>query len=247
MHRHAAIVSLLLTALALSAPARSSEPVDLLLVLSADVSRSIDAEKFKLQRTGYAEAFSDRRVVQALTSGPHGRSAVTLVEWAGAGERKVVIDWTVIEDPESARRFGDALSEAPRPFAGRTSISTGIDFAMEQFARAPYHADRRIIDLSGDGTHNSGRDVRIARDEAVAQGVVINGLVILSDAPLPTFPEHTHPPGGLEKYYRENVIGGEGAFVKVAENFQAFGRMIISKLLTEVAQVPSPDSDVNRR
>jgi hypothetical protein len=247
MRRHAAILGLLALALGLSGPAHSSDPVDLLLVLSADVSRSIDAEKFKLQRTGYADAFSDRRVVQALTSGPQGRSAVAFVEWAGAGEQRVVVDWTLIEDAESARRFGDALLEAPRPFAGRTSISTGIDFAMDQLVRAPYRADRRVIDLSGDGTHNSGRDVRAARDEAIAQGVIINGLVILSETPLATFPEHTHPPGGLENYYRENVIGGEGAFVRVAENFQSFGRIIISKLLTEVAQIPSPATRVNGR
>jgi len=230
----------LITAFGLAAPARSAEPVDLLLVLSADVSRSVDAEKFKLQRQGYADAFSDNRVVSALTSGPLGRAAVIFLEWAGAEERAVVADWTVIDGADSARRFGDTLLEAPRSFAGRTSISTGIDFAMEQFARSPYPAERRVIDISGDGTHNSGRDVRAARDEAVAQGVVINGLVILSDAPLPIFPEHTNPPGGLEHYFQENVIGGDGAFVKAAQNFEAFGRILISKLITEVAWVPDP-------
>lgn len=238
MRGRAFIVGILAAVLGLSGPAKASEPVDLLLVLSADVSRSIDAEKFKLQRTGYADAFADNRVVQALTSGPYGRAAVIFIEWAGADERQVVVDWTLVEDAGSARGFGDALLEAPRPFAGRTSISAGIDFAVEQFARAPYRAERRIIDISGDGTHNSGRDVRSARDDAVAQGVIINGLVILSETPLPAFPEHTHPPGGLENYYKENVIGGEGAFVSVAENFEAFGRTIVSKLITEVAQVP---------
>jgi hypothetical protein len=173
-----------------------------------------------------------------MTSGPLGRTAVTFVEWAGQGEQRVVVDWTLISNADSARRFGDALLELPRSFAGRTSISTGIDFAMEQFARSPFQADRRIIDISGDGTHNSGRDVRAARDEAVALGVTINGVVILSEVPLPTFPEHTHPHGGLENYYRQNVIGGDGAFVRVAANFQSFGRAIINKLITEVSAVP---------
>jgi hypothetical protein len=230
---------LLLGALDLAGAARAAEPaaepVDLLLVLSADVSRSINAEKFKLQREGYAAAFSDKRVIQALTSGPRGATAVVFVEWAGLGEQSVVVDWTLIRDAEGARRFGDSLLEAPRSFAGRTSISTGIDFAMAQLARAPWAAERRIIDLSGDGTHNSGRDVRMARDEAVAQGVTINGLVILSEVPLPTFPQHTHPPGGLEAYFRENVIGGDGAFMTVAANFESFGRAIINKLIAEVA------------
>lgn len=216
----------------------AAEPVDLLLVLSADVSRSVNAEKFKLQREGYAAAFSDSRVVQAMTSGPLARTAVVFIEWAGFGEQSVVADWAVIRDAESARRFGDALIETPRSFAGRTSISTGIDFAMAQLARSPHQAERRIIDISGDGTHNSGRWVREARDEAVAQGVTINGLVILSEYPLPQFPEHTHPPGGLEQYFRENVIGGDGAFVISAQNFQSFGRAIINKLITEVSALP---------
>jgi hypothetical protein len=123
---------------------------------------------------------------------------------------------------------------------GRTSISTGIDFAMTQLGRAPFKAERRIIDISGDGTHNSGRDVRAARDAAVAAGVTINALVILSAVPLPRFPEHTHPPGGLPNYFRQNVIGGEGAFLMVAESFQTFGRAIISKLIAEIAWVPAP-------
>jgi hypothetical protein len=237
MRRYRIALGLLLAAVLLAPAARSAEQVDLLLVLAADVSRSVDAEKFKLQREGYAAAFSDPRVIQAMTSGSRGATAAVFIEWAGIGERNVVVDWALIKDPDSARRFGDSLLEAPRSFAGRTSISTGIDFAMEQFARAPYMAERRIIDLSGDGTHNSGRDVRMARDEAVAQGVTINALVILSEVPLPSFPQHTHPPEGLEAYFRENVIGGDGAFTTVAGSFQSFGRAIINKLVTEVASL----------
>lgn len=222
-------------AAAFSAPARAQEPVDLLLVLTADVSRSLDHAKFQLQREGYAAAFTDKRVVNAAMSGPHGRIAVSYVEWSGHDEQYVIIDWTAIGNADQARRFSDKLIETPRPFAGRTSISGGIDAAMAQLARAPFAAERRTIDVSGDGTHNSGRDVREARDAAITQGVTINGLVILSEVPLPRFPEHTHPPGGLDGYYRENVAGGDGAFVMVAANFQSFGRAIINKLIAEIA------------
>ena len=116
----------------------------------------------------------------------------------------------------------------------------GIDFAIVQLARAPYQAKRRTIDVSGDGTNNSGRDVWLARDEAVAKGITINGLVILSERPMPWNPEHTNPPGGLPNYYRNNVIGGPGAFVMVAENFASFGQAIIKKLIAEIAQLPPP-------
>jgi uncharacterized protein DUF1194 len=224
----------------LQAPARAAETVDLLLVLAADVSRSVDAPKFQLQREGYASAISDPRVVDAIRSGPHGKIGICFVEWSGIGAQKVVIDWTIVKDAASARQFGDQLLEIPRSFADRTSISGGIEFAVAQLERAPFEATRRTIDVSGDGTNNSGRDVTRARDEALAKGITINGLVILSDRPLSWNPEHTNPPGGLANYYRDNVIGGPNAFVMVAENFESFGKAILNKLIAEIALAPTP-------
>jgi deoxyxylulose-5-phosphate synthase len=158
------------------------------------------------------------------------------VEWSGVGAQKVVIDWTTIGDADSAKGFGDRLLEAPRSFADRTSISGAIEFAMGQIDKAPYEAARRTIDVSGDGTNNAGRDVAMLRDEAVAKGITINGLVILSDNPMSWNPDHTNPPGGLANYYRNNVVGGPSAFVMVAENFNSFGQAIIKKMIAEVAQ-----------
>jgi hypothetical protein len=232
---------LTLLALALSAPtARTAEPVDLLLVLAADVSRSVDHAKFQLQREGYAAAISDKRVLDAISSGRNRRIAVCFVEWSGASAQQLVIDWAIISDESSARKFGDQLLELRRSFAERTSISGGIDFAMMQFDRAPFQSARRTIDVSGDGTNNSGREVTAARDAAVAKGVTINGLVILSDRPMAWNPEHTNPPGGLVNYFRDNVIGGPGAFVIAAENFESFGQAIIKKLIAEIAEAPPP-------
>lgn len=221
-----------------AAAAVGAERVDLLLVLAADVSRSVDATKFRLQREGYVQAMTDPHVIEAIKSGANGRIAACFVEWSGVASQKLVIDWSVIADAESARQFGDGIIEAPRSFADRTAIGASIDFAMAQLARAPYASTRRIIDVSGDGTNNSGRDVAAARDEAVAQGVTINGLAILSDAPLIWNPEHTNPPGGLAEYYRHNVIGGPSAFVMVAQDFASFGQSLIKKLIAEIATVP---------
>ena len=224
----------------------AAEPVDLLLVLASDVSRSVDRQKFMLQREGYAAAVSDSRVLDAIRSGPSGKIAINFVEWSGYGARKVVVDWTVIDGAPAARRFGDRLAKAPRSFADRTSISGGIDFAATLFEKAPFPATRKTIDVSGDGTNNAGRDVRLARDEAVTKGITINGLVILSNDPLHWNPEHTNPPGGLEKYYRDNVIGGPGAFVIVAGDFHSFGVAILKKLIAEIAQLPRRQSDRSR-
>src|SRR6478609_5645150 len=182
--RRAAIVLAFASALFAASPART-EPVDLLLVLAADVSRSIDSQKFQLQREGYAAALADPRVIDAIQSGRRGRIGVLFLEWSGFGNQKVVIDWTVVDGPKTAQAFGDRLLESPRSFADRTSISGGIDAAVAQLARAPFEAQRRTIDVSGDGTNNAGRDVGLARDEALALGISINGLVILSETPLP--------------------------------------------------------------
>jgi uncharacterized protein DUF1194 len=220
-----------------SAPGRAAEQVDLLLVLASDVSRSVDTRKFQLQREGYAAALSNPRVIEAIKSGPHGRIAICFIEWSGATSQKVVIDWTIVSDMASARKIGDQMLELPRSFADRTSISAGLEYAMNQLEQAPFQATRRTIDVSGDGTNNSGRDIASVRDEVLAKSVTINGLVILSDTPLPWNPEHTNPPGGLDEYYRRNVTGGPGSFVMVAENHNSFGQAIVKKMIAEIAWV----------
>ncbi len=232
------VLALVASTLVLAGAARAAEDVDLLLVLSSDVSRSVDTRKFQLQREGYAAALSNPRVIDAIRSGPHGKIAICFVEWSGATSLKLVIDWTVVSDAASARKIGDQMLELPRSFADRTSISAGIDFSMAQFERSPYRAARRTIDVAGDGTNNSGRDIVTARDEAIAKGVTINGLVILSETPLPWNPEHTNPPGGLDEYFRRNVTGGPGSFVMVAENHNSFGQAIAKKMIAEIAWMP---------
>src|SRR5262245_38029853 len=213
------LVFIIATAVLVGSPvARAAEEVDLLLVISSDISRSIEAPKFKLLRDGYAAAIVNPRVIEAIHSGALGKIAISFVEWSGANQQEIVIDWTVIRDEATAKDFSTQIIKAPRAFRDRTSISGGIDFAIAHLARAPFHANRHTIDVSGDGTQNSGRAVTDARDEALAKGVTINGLVILSEQTISN-PAHTNPPGGLDGYYRTNVIGGPGAFVMVAENF----------------------------
>ena len=224
----------------LAPQARAAEKVDLLLVLASDVSRSVTGDKFKLQREGYAAAISNPKVLEAVKGGRNGRIAVMFIEWSGAGNQKVVIDWTIIDGPQTAHAFGTRMLEEPRAFADRTSISGGIEAATAQLDKAPYASERMTIDVSGDGTNNSGRDVAKARDDANNQDITINALAILSDNPLPWNPEHTHPPGGLASYFRENVIGGPGAFVVEAKDFESFGQAIVKKMIAEIADATPP-------
>jgi hypothetical protein len=228
--------------------ARAAEPVDLLLALAMDVSRSMSQPKFQLQREGYAAAITNPQVLDAIKSGAHQKIAICFVDWSGPGEQKLLIDWSIIDNAASAKHFGDLIAQAPRSFFNSTSIAGGIDFSSAQIARAPFEAERHAIDVSGDGTNNSGRDVRAARDQAVARGVVINGLAILTDISQAQNPQHTNPPGGLEKYYRDYVVGGPGSFVMVAEDFSSFGRAMVKKLIAEIAarRVPQRAASINR-
>lgn len=233
--RRSALLGLALLPALLANRARAAEPVDMLLVLAADVSRSVTEPKFRLQRDGTAAALTHPDVVKAITAGPHRRIAVCLVEWAAAGMQTVVVDWTPIAGEADAHRFGDKVIETPRSFAGSTSLSDAIDFSVKQLERAPFTSDRRVIDISGDGNNNSGRPAAPARDEALEKGITINALVILTPPGESFRPEHTNPAGGLEKYFQDNVIGGPGAFTVVAEGHQAFERALTKKLIQEIA------------
>jgi hypothetical protein len=219
--------------------ASAGDSVDLLLVLAADVSRSIDDSEFDLQRKGYAAAITDPRVLRAIVGGRNHAVAVSFIEWSGAADQNVVVDWTVVRDEEAAGSVAATMLAAPRSFLGRTSIGAAIDFSMERFAAAPAASDKRIIDISGDGTSNAGRTVTEARDQAVAAGVTINALAIINTQANPGYAFHTQPPGGLPKYFEENVIGGSGAFVLQVENFGTFAEAITRKLLTEIVGTPA--------
>jgi hypothetical protein len=216
--------------------------VDLQVILAADVSRSIDEGEFELQRKGYAAALSDPRVLQAIQKGASKAIAVSFIEWSGTEDQKVVVDWAELRDEEDAGAIAAAILAAPRSFMGRTSISAAIDFAMARFVESKSHGGRHIIDISGDGTSNSGRALTEARDDAVAQGTTINGLAIINDRPDMGYSSHTHPPEGLPEYYRQNVIGGPDAFLLVVTDFNTFADAMTKKLVKEIEVSGQPDA-----
>jgi len=215
-------------------PARADD-VDVALVLVTDVSRSIDDSEFKLEKDGYASAFTSEKVLEAIKGGPAGRIAVAYVEFASSFEVRTVLDWTVIEDKASAQAFVDRLSAAPRSFWGRTAISAGVDQAMQLLAETGMSATRHVIDVCGDGTNNAGREIADARDDAVKAGITINGLAIINDHPVSWTFAHVQPPGGLANYYRDNVTGGPGSFVVEVHDFSTFGEAMTRKLVNEIA------------
>ena len=224
-------------ALCLGAGGASAETVDLQLVLAADVSISVDNREFDLQREGYASAITSETVLNAIRAGPHHAIAVCFIEWSGPAKQKVVADWTVIRDGEMATVFANTLRAAPRSFADATATGSAIDFAMRYFEQSGVESEHRIIDISGDGDSNSGRPVEYARDDAVKARVVINGLAIVNEHPLPGFIGHIQPVGGIGHYYRTRVAGGPGSFVFQIESFDGFAEAIERKLVTEIASL----------
>ena len=219
------VVALVATLFTLVLPARAQQPTtDLLLVLAVDASGSVNQTRFELQKKGYVAAFRHPRVLNAIRSGSTGSIAVTMMQWTGPALQVQVVPWTLIKDEKTTTTFADSIDAAPRQlFSGGTSISGAIDFSMLLLPSAPFRGLKRVIDVSGDGSNNRGRLVTLARDDAVRQGVVINGLPILELEPY------------LDRYYFDHVIGGPGSFMIPAETFEAFPAAVLKKLIQEIA------------
>ena len=226
----ACLFVLLLTAL--PAVAQDKKEVDLALALAIDISGSIDPEEARLQREGYVTAFRDPVITKAILGGPNGRIAVAYFEWSDSWMQKLLIDWTLLDSEAAIAAFSDKLSNSPISIARRTSISGAIRYAVSLFARSGYEADRKVLDISGDGSNNDGMLVTDARTEALQQRIAINGLPIINDRPNPFgFPAEAD----LDQYYLHCVTGGPRSFVEVAKSFDDFPRAIRKKLLQEVA------------
>jgi len=228
----AVAASILLAALAgASVPARAAggnDVVDVELVLAVDVSLSMDENSYRMEMQGYADAFRDPAVQQAIKMGGMGRIAVALMQWSGYGTYKLSLGWTVIDGDGAANELADTISGIERMPGGSTSISGAIDKGLALFDGNGFDSARHVIDISGDGRNNNGRDVAAAREEAVTKGFIINGLPIAGGEP------------GLEEYYQTTVIGGPGAFMVIAHGYEDFGQAITKKLIAEIANI-SPD------
>ena len=220
--------ALVATLLWFNSPAQSQTnalpTTDIVLALMVDASGSVNQKRFELQRRGYADAFRNKQVLNAIRGGSTGSIVVIMVQWTGPQMQALAVPWTLIKDEASANAFADAIEAAPRQlFGGGTSVSGAIDHAMLLLPSAPYRGLKRVIDVSGDGSNNRGRDVREARDEAVRAGVIINGLPIVSL-------EYD-----LDKYYFNNVIGGPGSFIVPADSYDNFAQAVLRKLILEIA------------
>lgn len=222
-------VAALLLLCGLVQPASGLERVDLELVLAADGSGSIDEEELRLQRLGYAKALQHPRVLDAIRGGRYRRTAVAFVEWASPTSVATIVDWMVVSDAASAKAFADALMAAPRKVSGYNSISAAIAYSHRLIETNAYEGTRKIIDISGDGPQMNGPPLELVRDAAVKAGITINALAIKTRG------GHVRRGEPLEVHYQRDVIGGDGAFVMVADEETPFEQVVLRKLVREVA------------
>ena len=198
--------------------------VDLALVLGVDISSSVDSREYQLQRRGLAEAIRRPGVIAAIRSGQLKRIAVTVVQWTDYEAQVVVVPWMVISDAQSAVRLSERVAKMNRFFGGHaTHIAGMIQFGTWLLDTAPFIANRKVIDISGDGYDNVTQAPGRHRDTAIAAGITVNGLVIENEEK------------DLHVYYREFVIGGPGAFVMRTERYKDFGDAMEKKLVREIS------------
>ncbi len=217
------------------AEAAGAVPVDVALVLVTDVSYSVIDPEFAIERHGYAAAIQSAEVLGAIRGGLVGAIAVTYLEFSGSVQIATVLGWEIIHDQASAKKFAADILSQPRSSFGRTAIGSGIDAAVGELAESGFAATRHVIDVCGDGTCIGGPPLDRSRAEAIKAGVTINGLVMIHENPPPWLVPHVDPPGGIVKWYRDNVIGGPGCFgmqVKFNDDFVA---AMTRKLEAEIA------------
>jgi hypothetical protein len=230
--RRQALVATSALALApLGANAAEREAVGMQLILAADVSGSVNTARYKTQQEGYLEALGDPRVLDVIRELEPPVLAVTFIAWAR--DQEVMVPWTRVQDAKSMDLFRERLNNTRRAQVGvNTLISRALSFCDRQFDQE-FTGGRKVIDVSGDGDDNQGiGGLREVRDALIAKGVVINGLPIIVKPPEYIFPPQ--PPEGLDVYYRNHVVGGEGHVIIESIGFDNFKQAILQKLLLEI-------------
>ncbi len=245
--------------LSLSKPTSAAPPakVDTALIVSVDISESVDDERYYLQLEGIAQALEDKAVIAAILSGRHNTILFAMVAWADTS--KLVVPWTLIANHDDAKILADTVRNLPR-ITGEFTCLGRMFQAMPDLvlSRQPLPSTHVVIDVSGDGIDNCSGDelTREARDALVKRNITINGLPIIED-PGRLFGQGAYRAPGtpmeylkplestqhftLEEWYRTNVMGGDQAFILPANGYPDFARAMRQKFITEISRAPSTE------
>jgi hypothetical protein len=205
----------------------------------------MDSEEQRMQREGYARALRSPEVMRAIKSGVHGKIAIVYMEWASPEHQRVLVPWTVVNDPVDAATVADAIEGPPSLAQGGTSISAALLFAGRLLRTSGIRSERRIIDVSGDGPNNAGPAIEPIRSALINGGVTINGLAI--SLPGGPYMIESFDLDFIQSYYENCLIGGPGAFALSVGDPMDFERAVRLKLVSEIANTPpAPQLEYSR-
>jgi Protein of unknown function (DUF1194) len=210
------------------ASAETNQRYDLALILAIDCSGSVDATEYRLQLDGIAAAFRDSDIIKAATGGPNTQIMINVMLWADPDQERLTTGWQRVGSAADSEAFAVLVQAMERGNEdGRTGIGVAIREGISLFQKLPFQANRKVIDVSGDG-HESWELSELhfylpqARALLATTDIIVNGLAITQDIP------------DLDQYYRDAVVGGPGAFVIKARNYASFAEAMRIKLLREL-------------
>ncbi|WP_120501945.1 DUF1194 domain-containing protein [Roseovarius sp. EL26] len=197
----------------------------LALVLALDVSSSVDADEYDLQRLGLAAALNAPDVRHAILHGGKGHVALAVYEWSGFNQQKLHLDWSLLRNDSDIDQAVAVLAKMSRSHDNfPTSIGQALGFGALALKRAP-KCNRQVIDMSGDGVNNHGYGPTAAYRNFPFDGVIVNGLVLLGESP------------DVTEFYRREILRGSGAFLIVANGFEEFRTAMTRKLFREINEI----------
>jgi hypothetical protein len=211
---------------ALPAGSAEDQGVDTALIVSVDVSSSVDKARYILQMEGIAAALEDKGVMDAVLGGPKGSILFSMVTWAD--HAKLIVPWTVIASPEQASALAKTIRNLPQQTGEFTCMARMMRYVADKvISRMPTGATKVVIDVSGDGPDNcnAGQSLENTRAALANAGTTVNGLPILEgqDAAI------------VEDWYNENVKAGPGGFIVPAKGYNDFARAFRQKFVVEVS------------
>lgn len=194
----------------------------LALALALDVSSSVDDAEYQLQRDGLASALLSKNVQDAFFDNPGDWVSLAVYEWSGRYQHAVILDWIEVRSPEALFSAAEKIASAERSHSEfPTALGYALGYSASLFAKAP-QCDRATLDVSGDGVNNDGFAPHLAYSAFPLSHVTVNGLVIGGANP------------EVQQFYLSDVIRGPGAFVVLAQDYDAFEEAMESKLIREI-------------
>jgi hypothetical protein len=203
------------------------------LIFALDVSSSVDQAEYALQMRGLAGALLDVDVQALLLSQPSAPISLSVFEWSGRFDQRLVLDWRSIEDRADLLAIAAVLAAQKRPETTRpTAIGHALKYAGQRLQQSKCW--QLTVDISGDGKNNDGFRPGVGKQATIFDLITVNGLVIGTDAPSPDRVVENEI-GELTSYFRHEIIHGPEAFIETALGFQDFEAAMKRKLLRELS------------